>query len=480
MNTHNLLILSDIHLGSDLVHHARPDAPARATAGQRRDAELIALLDWYREHPERGRPWRLVIAGDFVDFVGMSVSPNVRGVRTAPNSIELVTGLGGAADHTVFKLRRVALHHREVFRALGQFIEAGNTLVVVLGNHDVDFHWKPVQDEFVRQLSFHARIERGRIHFAPWFYYEEGRVYVEHGHQYDRYCAHDHVLHPVSPTDPRRSFRTLSDIMLSYVVRPTRGMTESGHETAGLFDYLRFAARLGARGMVGLTHRFVRAVTRLMALWLEHFSEGARRIRAHHERRMAEFALIWDVSLERLRALASLQRPPITRSLVPMLAVVMMDRVLVAGAAFVGLAAALWLSDRWEHALAASALLGFGAAAIGIAWARARLDLDASDELRERAARVAKVFPAAFVVMGHTHLPEVRAVADAATYINLGAWAEDDDPTGTPALPATRTHLVVLYEDTGAVAELKVWDSRLGPRRFLPGYVPPSTATPAT
>ena len=71
---HNLLVLSDVHLGSDLVQHCRPGAPLRSAASSRRDRDLAALLDWYRARPVEGRPWRLVIAGDLVDFVGMSVS----------------------------------------------------------------------------------------------------------------------------------------------------------------------------------------------------------------------------------------------------------------------------------------------------------------------------------------------------------------------------------------------------------------------
>src|SRR6185369_2558298 len=117
---------------------------------------------------------------------------------------------------------------------------------------DIDLHWASVQEEFVKSLAAHSPIDPARIEFAPWFYYEEGLVYVEHGHQYDPFCAHDFVLNPLSPRDPRRSWLTLSDILLRYVVRPTRGMRESGHDLLGLTDYVRFGARLGASGMLAL------------------------------------------------------------------------------------------------------------------------------------------------------------------------------------------------------------------------------------
>ena len=101
----------------------------------------------------------------------------------------------------------------------------------------------------------------------------------------------------------------------------------------------------------------------------------------------------------------------------------------------------------------------------------ARRDIEPSRELRERAAYVARLFPAAFIVMGHTHLPEVRPTGGAAsTYVNLGAWA---DGGGDEASLATKTHLVVHQHDDGRpIAELLVWDGATGPRRFLSAVVP--------
>lgn len=464
LSGHNLLVLSDVHLGSDLIHCAQPDAPRHDGVQDRRDRQLASLFDWYREHPHGGRPWRLVIAGDFVDFVGMSVAAPTSKMHTPLDPDDLTLGLGGAEDHTIHKLRCVARRHRSVFESLARFIQAGNTVIVVRGNHDVDFHWPSVQDEFVRQLAMHAPIERGRVEFAPWFYYEKGRVFVEHGHQYDRYCSYEHVLHPISPRDPRRSSRSLSDILLRYVVRPTRGLLETGHERAGVLDYIAFGLRLGIGGAISLFTRFARAVATLFVMWHEHASEGARRIREHHERRMADLAARLDVQLESLRALASLQRPPVTRSFGSLTLAVMLDRILLSLIAVSATALVVWLAP-WAHGLIAAGLICLTLGGTAAALAPFRDHIDPSSELRERATRVARLFPAAFVVMGHTHLPEVRTEGSESTYVNLGAWNEDD-PSAADA--SSRTHLVVHAEDDGrASGELRVWDAETGPRRFV-------------
>jgi hypothetical protein len=70
--------------------------------------------------------------------------------------------------------------------------------------------------------------------------------------------------------------------------------------------------------------------------------------------------------------------------------------------------------------------------------------------------------------MGHTHLPEVRAIAARATYFNLGGWAEQDVPDGMSASQSTRTHLVVTRAAQGPIAQLLAWDDG-GPRPFQSG-----------
>jgi UDP-2,3-diacylglucosamine pyrophosphatase LpxH len=475
---HNLLVLSDVHLGSDLVHAVQPDAPRRDGESDGRDRALASLFDWYRERPQGGRPWKLVIAGDFVDFVGMSVPAPESGISTPLDADDVELGLGGAEDHTIHKLRCVARRHDAVFSSLARFVRAGNTLVVVRGNHDVDFHWPAVQREFVQQLSERTALsaeDEARIQFLPWFYYEEGRVYVEHGHQYDRYCSYEHVLHPVSPRDPRRSQRSLSDILLRHVVRPTRGLLETGHEQAGALDYVAFAARLGVRGLVGLAARFAFAVARLFVIWSAHTTAGARAVREKHEGVMKDLAAKLDLSLERLRELSSLQRPPVTTSFTALARTVMLDRVVLGLVSGTAVLFAFLFLPALHQALIATGAIALLLFLVNSFVFRGRGDIEPSNELRDRAARVATLFPAAFIVMGHTHLPEVHEPAGSpSVYVNLGAWAGHEDESGRETHArrsvsgASRTHLVLHTETDGrAVAELRVWDTATGPRKFV-------------
>jgi hypothetical protein len=105
--------------------------------------------------------------------------------------------------------------------------------------------------------------------------------------------------------------------------------------------------------------------------------------------------------------------------------------------------------------------------------------VDPDEMLVDRAGRLAKLFPAAFVVMGHTHTPARVPVAEGATYINVGSWAEDEDEaTMANGHHAARTHLVIHLAESGPVAEFLAWDPTEGPRKFVSTALPASTKAP--
>jgi UDP-2,3-diacylglucosamine pyrophosphatase LpxH len=472
----SLLILSDVHLGSDL--NELTDGIRRS---RRVDADLENLIAHYGKAPFRGSRWRLVIAGDFIDFIGMTLLPGDRELFTQPSDEEREHGLGNTADHSRVKLRAAVARHRGVFQALSDFVASGHAVTIVHGNHDVDFHWDPVKDELrsllVGMAGASAASDMGdRIEFAPWFYYVGGMAYVEHGHQYDTLCSTEHVMAPLSPRDPLRIARSFSDVLMRWVVRPTRGLREYGHDKMGVADYVLFAARLGATGLVRLGLRFFAAVLELFRLRRGHLSGAARALREEHERRMASLAVATRIGIERLRALAALQVPPVTLSARKILASVLLDRLgagLLAAAAIALLAIAavagarhLWCWPALGAVAAAWWLVHRHLTHKRRAWFGEHLDNH--ETMAERAGHLARLFPAAFVVMGHTHVPTRVPLAEGTgTYVNVGSWHEEEpSPDGTGSgFSAARTHLVIHPGASGPTAEFLTWSPE-GPRLF--------------
>ena len=472
----SLLILSDVHLGNDL----NDLTPAGVRRSALVDADLANLLTHYRLSPCTGKRWRLVIAGDFIDFVGMSILP--RGGFEEASDEERVHGLGNSADHAGLKLSAVVERHSVVFDALADFVAAGHGVTIIHGNHDVEFHWDAVKDQLRDLLVDIASARHGwtreataahfasRVEFAPWFYYVGGVAYVEHGHQYDTLCSTEHIMAPLSPADPARIARSFSDVLLRWVVRPTRGIPEYGHERMGVLDYIWLGLGLGVGGVTRLLMRFIGAVVELFRLRRAHLSVAAHSLRAEHERRMAALALRTRVGIERLRALAALQVPPVTLSVPKILASVLLDRIAVGALATVALVAFVVLGRHhvWPWPLVGAIGAGWLAThryltAQRKVWFGEKLDNDAI--LIERAGHLARLFPAAFVVMGHTHTPAMVSVAQgAATYVNVGSWHEAE-ATSADTFRAARTHLVIHPNDSGPRAEFLAWSAE-GPRRF--------------
>lgn len=472
----SLLVFSDVHLGTDvdertLAHELPRRRPDRI------DRHLVALLDHYASLPPAGDRWRIVVAGDFVDLIGMSVVPQAHDrLVTEPTSEERAHGLGSAPDHVCIKLSRVATRHAEVFAALAAFLARGNAMTLVIGNHDAELHWDEARECFRDLLA--ARLPDGtteaeraafkaRIDFTDWFFYRPGVAYIEHGHQYDPLCATENHLRPLHPVDSRRMTRGFCDVLLRGVVRPTHGMFEHGHDKMGVVDYLRFGVRLGLRGMLTLGMRFARAIRDLLHVRRQHMTPEGARLRRQHRRLIRAFAQRARLKLRRLRAIAALQAEPITRSVYGILGTLLVDRVALGGGAVVLLATCLALSIAWPMFLVAAAVVALAWWYVNRALSRMRDIAEADALLAERAPRLAALLPAAFVVMGHTHAPRAQPIdGGRATYFNTGSWSEEESASGDEIHVASRTHVVIEVRDGKPSAELRVWRDE-GPIRWV-------------
>jgi UDP-2,3-diacylglucosamine pyrophosphatase LpxH len=474
----NYLLFSDVHLGADLVQHARPWTVGRLRRVLQIDRELSSMLDHYREQADPERPWTLVIAGDLVDFVGMSIAPlSGQELETPLTAEERTHGLGGARDHALYKMRAAANRHDLVFKKLADFVLAGHSLVLVRGNHDVDFYWETARSAFVQALvdrAAHALADDGaritfeaRVEFRHWFYYVENFLYVEHGHQYDETCSHAHWLSPLSPRDPSRIAYSFSDILMRYIVRPTPGLSTEGHDDKTIVYYLQLAFSMGIGGAARLGYRYGRAIAAMFAQWREHASERVHEVKAEHERHMREIGERLRISTEKMCALYALGAKPVNTRPFAIMRTLFVDLAATAALSGVLLLTLLisgLLPIGWLAAIAATMVGGL------VLWHRSSRVFDPPSALKRGAERIAQLLPTRFVVMGHTHAATMEQTSNGATYVNLGGWAVDDldvEHEATLEAPndsrrAPCTHLVIRHVDGKPLAELRRWDSRTG------------------
>src|SRR4030095_12151095 len=133
----NILVISDLHLGEDL-------RPGGANVSYLRhlvklERELENFLAHYTAHRLDDRPWRLVVNGDMVDFMSVMILPDEKCEDS--DEEDKLYGLGFGERQSQRKMEQVIARHKGVFRQLGEFVRAGNDLVIVVGNHDVEFHY---------------------------------------------------------------------------------------------------------------------------------------------------------------------------------------------------------------------------------------------------------------------------------------------------------------------------------------------------
>ena len=257
-----LLILSDVHLGSDINDRAAPGAAPRRS--KRVDQDLTALFRHYARVAPAGERWRAVIAGDFIDFIGMAIAAEGSRAQldTDPSEEERAHGLGNSSDHARVKLKRVAERHAEVLAALAEFVAEGHALTIVHGNHDIEFHWEAVQDRVQgdpRSPRDHGppRDRRERVSRRA-----SSSTRGSSGQTASRTSSTaTSTTRSARPTTSwrrcRRSIRGGSRAASPTCSSATscvrrKGMKEHGHESQGLLDYISFAVGLGARGLLRL------------------------------------------------------------------------------------------------------------------------------------------------------------------------------------------------------------------------------------
>lgn len=513
----NLLVVSDLHLSDGRN-------PRLGTFSPREDfffdEQFARFLAHYGDGQRAFGPWHLVINGDFVDLLQVTTrrgaSPAMNRDRDRP-----CYGLASGELESAYKLAQIARGHERFMQALAGFVAAGNTVSVVKGNHDVEFHYPAVRQVLVDELrrawqgqggaaAGLANIrEGGGVRFRDWFYYEKDLLWVEHGSQYEGMNAFKYWLSPLLPDIPgwppgRRNEidLPLGSLFVRYLfnrvenVEPfADNMKPATRFVTWLFRKhpivaLGFLARDGAY-MLGKMRRALRR--------LDPSAYDARK-QAHADR-LAELADECDLPLANLAEIDALREPVTLQEpaswvrmlrpiLAPWCALSILGLLLAVATATVLLAAARLLGGalpsqlgaivprfiaRVVYATGPWALLVVVLAAglLLVRWAVTGRERTKPGKLALGAERIARLLPVQYVVMGHTHEAELRKLGKqggrALEYFNTGSWTkvfgeERDQMLGDDV---RFVFLEAVRRQGGLRARLMQWDDGAGEPRLL-------------
>ena len=492
---HNLLVVSDLHLSAgldpDTGTTSRLEDFCRDDAFQR----FLRYHEEIKEQPRFGdRPWLLVLNGDIFDFLQVICLPQdgrlLKVIKDAEGGLtahERMYGLGTTALESEWKLKQIARGHQSFFAALGWFVGRGNSIAVVRGNHDVELYWEEVRERFVvetRRAHVHqwlreggeppppAETYRARIQFYPWFYYEPGRIYVEHGCQYDALNHFEDFLCPVLSHEPQRIALPWGSLFVRYLFNRVEDVHPFADNVKPLTRYLSWAFRQNpVRALAVLVGR---GWTFLRAVWLLGQKARAAAISIEDEQTQTEGNTPTDLPPEIEEAIRMLARRQVDSAWQAWVGSLMHTVVSLLSLLIVGTFAILalvtlafdtgprWLAAPYAAAAVVAALLRY-ALKEGFSYLLERDDLlQAASELDQILARE---HPVPIIAMGHNHRPSLERL-DGTWYVNTGAWVRLYHRHGPIGGREALTFLRVAEVSEEAPALLRWYDTAGAPARM--------------
>ena len=500
------LIASDMHLTLSL------DDVDKAT-----NFELASFLGHYSRH-RSGRRWMLILAGDTFDLLypGMELFVQRHPGPEAPDASGDGRLRHAPIPEVAWRLRATMLERREVFLALGRFVLAGNLVVFIKGNHDVELQWAALQSAVRRTLCEilgiapdspdGAVVHRG-IEFRDWFHFEPGVLYVEHGSQYDEFNCTPNLLDPALVHDTQRAFMPLGSRMTAYLTNAF--VDYRPRPSSGAFmAYIRQSGQLFSKKFVG---RSLAVISHALGNAGPFSEEGWRTGTGKEDHALSRMSERSGLGVDTLRQIQALGAQPATairgfffnRMFLDRLFVVFYTMLMVgvalafeavkwsepalivgtALAPVIGVTAGVlrfkkdlrWTATRkWAlptvlvgGVLLAPLLLEGGTASgtfivafaclvgsVSLAIMPLTEVLDLGAHLSARGAAIGALLDVPVVVFGHHHKPRVDELPGGGVYINCGAWVSS-------GVEKNHSHVVVLRQPDGTT-----WTTLISGRDF--------------
>ena len=184
----DIVVVSDLHLG-----RGRNPETGRFQSLEAffYDEDFYQFCQYLcRESFQRGQGVTLVFNGDTFDLLRIEPSP----VAADASRKEKRWGPTVNPEVAGSMLDDVLAGHARFVEAVASVLEAGHPVVFLPGNHDIELQWSTGQAAVRRAVLAAVRARKGEgavapadalLRFEAWFFHEPGRVWIEHGCQYD-------------------------------------------------------------------------------------------------------------------------------------------------------------------------------------------------------------------------------------------------------------------------------------------------------
>lgn len=163
-----ILVISDLHLGAGKMVRGKKNF----LEDFHYDDELVEFLNYYSSGDYENLEVELIINGDFLDFLAVPY-------------VEYYDDEYWSEKAALDKLKMILDAHQEVMGALKNFLSKnGKSVVYIIGNHDAEFVFDSLKEEFLSQFGEYASkiiLSNAISTLVPTL-----GVSIQHGHQYER------------------------------------------------------------------------------------------------------------------------------------------------------------------------------------------------------------------------------------------------------------------------------------------------------
>jgi len=439
MGRRHTIVLSDVHLGVGIAEDG-----AWLAYRQRRyfpDDEFRKLVDVVLSMLRRGDALDLVFGGDCVEF---ETTPS--GEKTHEPATE---------DEAIAVLEQVTRDHPIFLGAIADVIEAGHRVIFVVGNHDAALTFPGVQRalksaiyDWVEPMSKDDRDDLPRrLRVQPWFFQNEDGIHIEHGHQYDGYCAFRDPLRPfepgalaIHPTVGSLAFRHLVSRMGFFNPYDDRSfMLSVPRYVKHWVRYYLFSRRsLAVRWFAGAIRVVLEVIRRRPSRVL------LRALRAQAAATRTAYALAQGLDPKAVEKHAELFAVPADEDPHRILREFRLDHAALAAVGVAGL-----ITAAFRPKLGLGLALGALVAGIAQEFLLPREPLTNGYAKVDSAQRkVSEIYDARAVVFGHTHQPHAE-IEDGVLYANTGSWTPAVEGPDLPKPSTKGRPLVWLRREQG-------------------------------
>jgi UDP-2,3-diacylglucosamine pyrophosphatase LpxH len=220
MDDREVFVISDLHIAAGLNENGNFDGTENFFA----DASFSRFLLHLTTRKTPGKKGLLIINGDFVDFLRIRNIPKTPedlktwsnilrdlGIPRSPEQLastitkkEREYGLRTDDFKSIWKLFVSQKGHAIIFQSLARWLTDGNELIIVKGNHDLEWYWRKLRDYLRLLLARRIATLRStnietelvntvlpRIRFVDDKLLIEKKIYLEHGHRYENFTTVD-------------------------------------------------------------------------------------------------------------------------------------------------------------------------------------------------------------------------------------------------------------------------------------------------